>query len=139
MGAVAEGDVLALEADEFGDAQAGLDGDEEERAVASAEPGGWVGAGEQGFGFVLGEVLDVVVVVAFAGDREDALAVEEVPGVAEGDVAVEGVDRCQAGVAAAGAVAALVFEVVEEVAEEGGASRSAMVSCEGARWRRSLA
>ena len=47
VGAVVEGEVLALEADEFGDAQSGLDGGEEERAVASAMPGGGVGAGEQ--------------------------------------------------------------------------------------------
>jgi hypothetical protein len=40
--------------------------------------------------------------------------------IREGDVAEEGVERREAGVAAASGVAALTLEVVQELAEEGG-------------------
>ena len=54
VGAGAELDVRAGEGGELGDAQAGLDGDEEQRMVAAADPGVAVGRGQQRVDLVVG-------------------------------------------------------------------------------------
>ena len=59
-------------------------------------------------------------VIAFRGDREDALGDRERGGVADRGVGHERADRGEADVAGAGAVAPLVFEVLEEVEHERG-------------------
>ena len=56
--------------------------------------------------------------VAFGGDRHDPSDRLEVLGVHERCVPVEGVDRCQPVVARPRAVAAVLFEVVEERADQ---------------------
>ena len=114
----AEVQVGAGEPDQFGDPQAGLDGEEQQRVVASPGPGGLVAGGEQRVDLGLGEVGDQRPVEAFGWDRQhpgDALGVF---GVGQRGEAEQRVDRGQPGVAGADAVAALVFEVVEEAGDQ---------------------
>ena len=66
----AEVHVGAGEADQFGDPQPGLDGEQQQRVVASAGPGGLVAGGEQRVDLGLGEVGDQCSVEAFGWDRE---------------------------------------------------------------------
>ena len=113
-----ESDVLAGQAGEFGDAQAGRDRGQEQRVVASAEPRGPVRGGEQRSGFFFGEVVDSAAVVAFGRDREHPGDHGGVFGVAERGVSVERVDRREPRVAGPGAVAAVLLEMGEERADQ---------------------
>jgi hypothetical protein len=120
VGASAERHVLAAERGQLGDAQACLDGHEEESVVTPADPPGGVWGVEEGRDLLLVEEFHDSTLEALARDREDPLAEQRVGRIREGDVAEEGVERREAGVAAASGVAALTLEVVQELAEEGG-------------------
>jgi hypothetical protein len=111
---------LAAEGGQLGDAQACLKADQKERAVAPSDPGGEVWGVEKGVDLPVSEELHDSALEALARDREDALAEERVGWIREGDVAEEGVKRRETRVAAAGGIAALALEVVEELAEESG-------------------
>jgi hypothetical protein len=86
--------------------------------VASAEPRLAIGCAEQCLDLARVEVADDVALVTFGGDRHDPRDGVRVFGVFQCRVPVEGVDRAEPGVAAAGAVAAVVFEVGEERADQ---------------------
>ena len=88
--------------------------------VAAPDPGGGVGRGQQRLDLGVGEERDDRFVVAFLWDRGDASDQLGVLGVAQGCVGEHRAQRRQAGVAGAGAVVALVFEVVEEREDDGG-------------------
>ena len=106
--------VAASQAGEFGDAQPGLDGQDEQCVVASAGPGAAVGSVEQRLDLVLVEERDDRAVGPLERDREHAGDVLGVFGVAVLGVAEQRVDRRESHVAGADAVAALGLEVVEE-------------------------
>ena len=83
-----------------------------------ADPAGAVRRGEQGVDFFWGEVGDDRAVEPLGRDSEHAADQRGVLGVLQRGEAEHRVDRCQSGVAGAGAVAALLFEVVEERADQ---------------------
>jgi hypothetical protein len=112
--------VGAAQAGQLAGAQPGLDRDQQQGVVAPAGPGGAVGGIEQRVDLALVEEGDERAVKALRGDREHALDVRGVLGVAVGGEAKQRVDRRQPGVAGAHAVAALVLEVVEEPGDETG-------------------
>jgi hypothetical protein len=120
VGAGAKRHVLAAERGQLGDAQTGLDSDEEESVVAPSDPSGKVWSVEKDIDFLLSKELHDPSLEAFARDGEDPLAEERMGWIRESDIAEESVERCKAGVAAASGVAALALEVVEELAEECG-------------------
>jgi hypothetical protein len=120
VGPGAEEDVSPGEGGELGDPQAGLDGEREQRAVAPSGPGGGVRGGEQRGGFGLGEVGDELAVEPLGRDGRDPLDDGRVVEVTQGREAEQGMDRGQAGVAGTDAVAALVFEMVQERADQRG-------------------
>jgi hypothetical protein len=120
MGAGPEGDVFTPQGDELRYAQARLDRDKEQSAIAATDPGGGVRSGEEGGDLVIIEEFHESALEAFARDGEDLLAVKRPGGLREGHVSEECVDGSQAGVAAAGAVTAILLEVVEELSEESG-------------------
>ena len=62
-----ERDVLAVEGDQFGDPQAGLDREREHRVVASPGPGGLVTGGKQRVDLGVGEIGQEVLSVRLAG------------------------------------------------------------------------
>jgi len=116
----AEVNVAAGQPGQLGDPQAGLRGEGEHGVVAPPGPGGLVRRGEQGVNLWLGEPGDDGPVELLGRDGQDPGDRPGVLGVAEGRVGEHGADRRQAGVAAAGAVAAVVLEVVKEAADERG-------------------
>ena len=87
---------------------------------APSRPGGLLQGGEQGIDFRFGRPGVESPVEALNRDREDPGDRLSVLGVAQGGVAEPGTDRGKPGVAGAGAVAAVVFKMVEEVADERG-------------------
>ena len=71
------------EADDFRNAQAGLDRQEQERVIASAGPCGLVTGTQHRVDLVVGEVKDEGVIVAFGWKRQnaaDAVGVFGLPG-----------------------------------------------------------
>ena len=107
--------VTDLQVGEFGDAGAGVVGGGEQDRVAPAAPCRAVGRGQDRGDLLAGQVAEHRAVEALGRDGQHACGDRQAGGVAQGGVAHERVDRGQAGVAGAGAVAALGFEVVEEV------------------------
>jgi len=99
---------------QFGCAQAGLGGKQDQAVVAPTDPGGSVGGGEQRVDLGFGEVGDQGAVKALGRDREHALDDRGVLGVAQRGEAKQRVDRGQPRVAGPGAVVAVVLEVVQE-------------------------
>jgi hypothetical protein len=114
----AEVDVAAGQPGQLGDPQPGLRGEREHGMVAPPGPGGLVRCGEEGIGFGFGEPGDEGPVELLRGDREDAGDRFGVLGMPEGCVGEHGADRGEAGVAGAGAVAAVLLEVVQEAADQ---------------------
>ena len=103
-----------VERGELGGAQPGLDREQEQRVVAASGPGRAIRCGEQRVDLLLVEERDERSVGAFRWDREHALDVVGVFGMAQRGIPIERVDRRQAGVSGAGAVAAVGLEVIEE-------------------------
>ena len=118
MSADAEVDIADAQADQFGDAHAGLDHEQQQRVVATAEPGGRVGRGQQRLDLVEVEVGDGVALMAFGRDRHHPGDRVGVLGMSERGEPVERVDRPEPGVAGPGAVAAFLFEMGEERADQ---------------------
>jgi hypothetical protein len=88
--------------------------------VTPSDPCGGVWGGQESIDLLLGKEFHDPAIEALAWDREDSLAEFRVGRIRECDVAEEGVQRGQAGVAAAGTVAALAFQVIEELTDESG-------------------
>src|SRR6187551_2808668 len=118
MRAGVERHVAPAKRSQFRDAQAGLDGDEENRAVASPNPGCRVGDSKECLHFFMAQELDNPAREALARNREHALAMESVGGLGKRDITEESVHRCEAGVTTAGRVAAHTLEVIEKLSEE---------------------
>ncbi len=116
----AECDVRVLQGGEFGATESGLEGDEQEGPVASADPGGGVGCGDERSALFLVEELYGAALGALAGHGEHALAVQGVGWFLDRDVAEEGSDGGEAEVAGARRTAALGLEGGEEVRQERG-------------------
>ena len=104
----------AVESGQFGDPQAGLDGQQQQRAVAAAFPAAAVGRVEEGVDLGCGEKRDQLLVEPFGRDGQHPLDELGVLGVTQGRVGEQRADRGQAQVAGARAVVPVVFEVVEE-------------------------
>ena len=118
MGAAFEDDVAAGEADELGDAQPGLDGEDEHGVIAPAGPGAAVGCGEESVDLGVGEPGDGSPVVSFGGDGEHALDGGGVFGMVQRGVAEQGVDGGEPPVAGADRVVPVDLEVVQEPGDE---------------------
>ena len=97
----AEAHVAAGQADQLGGAQPGLDGEQDQRVVAAADPGRLVGGGEQRVDLGFGEERDERLVEALGRDRQDALDRGGVLGVPQRGVAEQRADRGQPRVAGA--------------------------------------
>ena len=114
VGAGGQRDVLAVERDQLGDPQPGLDREGKHRVVAPAGPGGLVAGQEQRVDFGVGEVGQEVALGAFGWDREHAPDRVGVFWVVQREVGEQRVDRREPVVAGRDHVVASVFEVVEE-------------------------
>jgi hypothetical protein len=116
----AEHDIGAAQADQFGDAQSGLQGHKEHGVVAPSDPGIAIGCGEQGLHLIAGQEVDGIAVVALVRHGEDALDERGVCRLLQGDIAKEGVQRGQPRVAGACLVAPTAFQIIEKARDQRG-------------------
>ena len=114
LGTGAEFDVAARERGELRDAQSGLDGDEQQRVVATTDPGAAIRRCEDGVDLVVGEERDELSVRPLGGYGKHPLDQRRVLGMAHRRVGKQRVDRGQAVVAGADTVVTLGFQVIEE-------------------------
>ena len=118
MGARAKLDILAAQTEEFRRPQSGLHRHEQQGAVPASRPCLQVRGPQQGLDFVPVEKVHRPAGMAFVRHGQDPLRQGRVLGLVRSDVAEEGTDRGQSGVARTRVVAALVLEMTQEGAEE---------------------
>jgi len=119
MGPGAENDVAAPQADQLAAAQPCPHSNEQQRPIPPPNPRLQVWGGNQSRDFLLIEELHGAALVAFGWDRENALAMQGVGRLLKSDEAEEGVERGQSDVTGTGRALAMVFDVIEEVAQQG--------------------
>jgi hypothetical protein len=112
-------DVRAGEPRELGQPEPGLKRHDEQGVVPPPGPGGLVGSGKERLGLASVEEGHGPRVGALLGDGKHLGDERGVLGMPEGGKAVEGTQGGQTGVAGAGAVVALVLEVVQEAGDKG--------------------
>jgi len=117
MGTGAQVDILKTEAGQLGEAEAGLNREQEQSVVTTASEGGAVGRGQESLDLGQVEEGDQGALETLGGDGENALDERGVLWVAEGSEAEQGVDGCEAGVAGTDGVAASGLEVGQEIAD----------------------
>jgi len=120
VGTGAELDVGAVQPDELGGSQPGLDAGQQQGVIPPAGPGGPVGRGEQGVDLGCGEVGDQGPVGSPVRDGEHPLDKGGVLWRARCRVAEQRVDGGQPAVAGAGGVVADGRQVVQERADRRG-------------------
>src|SRR2546425_5305876 len=113
-------DVLNKKAGQLGQAQASLEGEQEQGVVTSTDQGGAVGSGQEGLDLGPVEEGDQGALEALERDGEDALDERGVFGVVEGCEVEEGVDGGETGIAGADGVASNGLEMSQKVADERG-------------------
>src|SRR5208283_2070559 len=117
VGTGTEDNILAAQTDEFRESQSRLHRNEEQRPVSPARPRRLIGCCHEGIDLGPGEELDLPSMVTLYRYCQDALGQGGVDRVMEGDVAEERMERSQPDISAAGGIAALFLQVVEEGAE----------------------
>jgi hypothetical protein len=135
---VAERDVRAVQACEFGDTQAGLDGQGQHGLVAPAFPASRIRCRQQRVAFIGGQEGDGPLVEPLGRDVQDAGDEQGMLWVLERGEGEQGADRGQADVAGPGAVAALVLQMIEERRDHvcGPPSPASQEACRRAAGRR---
>ena len=114
-----EHEIAAVDPDQLGDAQAGLDREHQHRAVAAAFPSVRIGCVDQSLAFGLGEERDGPPLESGGRDAEHALDHCSVLWVAQCGVAKQGSDRGEPQVAGPRAVVPVVLEVLKERGDDG--------------------
>jgi hypothetical protein len=118
VGTGAEDNVLTAQPDQLRDPQARLHGNEEECPVPPTCPRRLIGCCHEGLDLGPCKELDLRAVVALLWYRQNALSQGAHARLMESNIAEERMKGSQAGISAAGAIAALFFEMVEEGADE---------------------
>ena len=116
---------------QFGYPESCLHGQQEKSTVASTDPGGTVRSREQSASLLSSKKGNQWAVEPLAGHGEDSLDESGVLGMPERRELVEGVQRRQSGVPCPHAVAAVLLQMLEELAHQLGAE---IVEIE-LRWR----
>jgi len=119
VGSPPQHNILAVQPNQLGNPQTGLDRDQDQGSIATPYPGGSMGNREQGIHLLAVEKLDRSPYVTLIGHRQDPLAMQGMRGLFQSHVAEERVDGCQAHVPCASAVFASAFQLIEEETHEG--------------------
>src|SRR6266851_9849440 len=114
----AEIEIADDQAREFREAQTGLECKKQQRMVPTASPGRAVRHREECQQFSTVQECDESPFESLRRDGQDALDVVRVLGVVEGREAEEAVDGSKSGVACADTVLAVLFEILQEGADE---------------------
>jgi hypothetical protein len=109
---------FSAQADQLGEAQAGLGGEQQQCVIAPAEPRRPIGRSEGGFDLGTRQEIYLTLVVSLARYREHALDEGAVSRLFEGHKPEEGAHGGQAQVACRDAGAALHLEIGQERADE---------------------
>jgi hypothetical protein len=118
VGTGSEGDIRMLQTDQLATAESRFHRDQQQCPVPSSYPRRRIGSSDENRGLFLGKELYGPTLVAFGRDGKNALAVERIRGLFERHVAEERVERGEARIASARGTAALLFDVVEELAQQ---------------------
>ena len=118
MRARAEVDIAAAQADQFGGAKAGLHREGEQRRVAPPGPGHSSRGGEKGAQFRLGQEGHQPPIKALRRDRQNPFDDGGMVGMPKCRVLKPGTDRGKPGIAGAHAVFPVLFQMVEEGADQ---------------------
>ena len=113
-------DVTASQVNELGDPQSGLDGEQHERAIPSADPCVDVGRRQQRVDFGACQIGDRTSLVPLDRNRQNPAAAIEMRRLADGHVLTEGVDRGEADIARPRRVATVLLDMIEKRADKRG-------------------
>ena len=119
VSACAQLHVLAPKRCEFTIAEAGLNGQEEQRSIAPSDPRFQSRRCDQSGALFFRQECDRSAFMPLRRDRQDPLAVQRKRWFADGYVLEEGVQRCKTVISCPRTVAANFFQIVEELPEEG--------------------
>ena len=111
-------DVLTTQADQLGDPESGLHGEQKHGPITAPDPSGGICSVQQSIDLFAIEKFDGPAFVAFGGYCQDSLAEQRMGGFLESDVPKEGVNRGQADIASASAVLAAGFQAVEKISDK---------------------
>jgi len=114
VGAGAERDVGAVQADKLRDPQTGLDGQQHQDPVSSTFPPGRIRSGDEGLDLRWSQERHDPPVKPLRWDGQDALDQQRVLGMAQGRIGEQRADRCQSYVAGPDTVVSLLFQVIQE-------------------------
>src|SRR5207249_4922326 len=117
MSACPQGDILPAEPDQLGDPQAGLGRYQQQRPVAPTGPCLLIGYGQKGINLGSSQKGDGRAVIALTRDRQDALDHATVARCPQCRVVEKRVNRREADIAAAGAGATRLLEIIEKRAD----------------------
>jgi membrane carboxypeptidase/penicillin-binding protein PbpC len=118
MCAARQGDGVPVEADQLGNAQAGLDTKQEQGVITTPDPGRSLRHGKKRFDFRPRQKMNRPLVMALARYRQNPLDMGTMRWFLEGGEIEEGSDRRQAKVASSDTCGSVRLEVVEEFADE---------------------
>jgi hypothetical protein len=119
MSPAAQDDISAAQAEDLGDAKAGLDRHQEQGSIAPACPGSAIGSFKESINLVTMQEFDGPTLVSFVGDGENALAQQRIGGLIQRHVSKEGSDSGKPGVSGPCGAAAAFFKVLEKFRDEG--------------------
>lgn len=108
MGAGPQHDVSAAQVNDLGHAQAGLDREEQQCTIASADPGRGIRRSEHGVDFGAGEIRNRPPLMPLDRDGQNLTTAIEMGRLADRHVATEGVDGREADIARARRVPAVL-------------------------------
>ena len=113
----AQRDVVPAEPAHLGDAQAGLDRQQQQRPVAPTRPRALIRRGQKRLDLDVRQKRNRCAVVALTGDRQDALDQATMARGPQRRIVEKGVDRREADIAAASTGATLLLEIIEKRAD----------------------
>jgi hypothetical protein len=104
VGTGSQRDILAVQPNQFGNPQTGLDREQDEGSIATTDPGGTIWDREQRIDLFSVEELDRFSYVAFIRHRQDPLAMEGMRGLFQRHEPEERMDGSQTNAPSASAV-----------------------------------
>jgi len=110
----AQYDILSTQSGHLGEAQSGLNGEQEKGMVAPSIPSALNGSREQAFNLGMGQEPNQPMRLVLIGNGEDLLDSGRLRRFLEGDIAEERANRGQAKVAGASRVVAIGLAVIEK-------------------------
>ena len=118
MRAPPENHGIPIEADQFGDAKACLDAEQQQGVIAPPDPCRPVGCCKEGLDLRSGQKMNLLSVVAVGWDGQNLLNLGGVRRLLERDEVEEGSKRREAEIAGSDAGGSLLFDVIEEAGDE---------------------